>query len=402
MCGHFGIFGHIGPKLETCFEDGLSFDQIRGPHSTGAAFIEDRTYKVATFKDVVLPHRLYRRPEWPKLMALNVLGIIGHNRMATVGKQIPANAHPFTHGAITMAHNGTLKEKWRLEDAHTFDTDSEALCHTINKVGIERAWRMVNGPATIVYWNANDKSLNFLSNCERPFHYSEVSGGNAIVWCSDNDLLKMALARNGLNTHGKHEQYILESDKLVTWKMKKKGGLSYDVKELETFQEARVLGGNVGTSQSVGNIRSFKGVFKNGKWYDRATGKELDDDTSDPWGDRSGEFNGLPPKIERKATETDVPFARPSISSTMPTSTNTEKTTDPSTQTKAGTSATSTDGLRCDGITETEFHDTYKKCCFCNESLKFEYQEATVLDKKTAACQDCSRAADLSGVRLCS
>lgn len=367
---------------------------MRGPHSTGAAFIEKGTYRVDVVKDTVLPHKLYRDPRWAPLTSRKNICIIGHNRFATMGKQVKENAHPFHHGDIVLAHNGTLTGQHRLPDHEKFDVDSENIAHSINTIGVEETWKNTDGAATVVFWDQTDRTLNFLSNLQRPFFYSWISGGHAIAWCSDIDFLKGALNRNGLVTSTKQDQFTLAKDKLTTFKMGRKGGISFYQTDLEPFRF------QIGTSSSA---KGF--IYRGGKWYNKDTGEEVPESSvpSTAWTRGEHQFpmgfgkddplEGLDAAMEEAAKHRTgfIDTSLPVVVDTTTSSTGTEEK-------KSGKTTTrKTSNFKC---TKAEFDKNYDRCCFCELKHVLDYDTATILDRKTAACEDCAREADINNIKM--
>lgn len=124
--------------------------------------------------------------------------MVGHNRHATIGAINDRNAHPFTHGAITLCHNGTLIDQDLLPDAKDFEVDSENICHSINKIGAAETIQKLNGAFTLVWHNAEDKTLNIIRNDERPFHLVETVTGD---WfgASEEDMILWIIKRKSTN-----------------------------------------------------------------------------------------------------------------------------------------------------------------------------------------------------------
>ncbi len=153
MCGIIGYIG--GRNAISIVMDGLKRLEYRGYDSAGIAFLEDGKVRVRRCKG--------------KISALEAITgtltkssnlAIGHTRWATHGKPSDENAHPHRSDGIVVVHNGIIENYVELKHAlqaegFTFssETDSEVLCHLINKhaakapldEAVRRAIREVTG-----------------------------------------------------------------------------------------------------------------------------------------------------------------------------------------------------------------------------------------------------------------
>lgn len=148
MCGIIGIIGtsEAAPRLV----ESLRRLEYRGYDSAGIA--------------VVTPEGVERRRAAGKIRNLEgeieaapVSGQvgIGHVRWATHGAPTVANAHPHSHGAVTLVHNGIIENyaeiKAELEaKGHVFssDTDTEVIAHLLDVtlktgLGLREAFKAV-------------------------------------------------------------------------------------------------------------------------------------------------------------------------------------------------------------------------------------------------------------------
>tara|TARA_Y100000310_G_scaffold344692_1_gene458844 strand:- start:4264 stop:5634 length:1371 start_codon:yes stop_codon:yes gene_type:complete len=195
MCGLVGYAGRYRINRERMFKDMLLMDIIRGHHSTGVSLISKnfkKTNKITGDAVVLLQHKLTK-----KMFKKPSPIYLGHNRFATTGKINQKNAHPFTFGNITGAHNGTLRGVHLLEDEKKFDVDSKAILNAINKKGIEKTWSLLHGAAALSWYDAKEKSINLIRNHERPLFYAYLEDKlDGVFWASETWILESAAARN--------------------------------------------------------------------------------------------------------------------------------------------------------------------------------------------------------------
>lgn len=199
MCGLVGVIGRPTYKAKSVFKDLLQMDVIRGPHSTGvAAFGNKRTF---VLKNTHLPQIILSSPKWKTNVENDYSDfhvLMGHNRLATQGKITKRNAHPFHHGDITLMHNGTLTKDFAC-DGKNFETDSEGIAYTINKLGIEETWKELRGAAALVWWDRKDKTVNLITNGQRPLSLAWSIDQEQIIWASEKWMIEAAAERNKFN-----------------------------------------------------------------------------------------------------------------------------------------------------------------------------------------------------------
>lgn len=338
--------GVLTPKLVSVFEDLLTLDLVRGFDSTGIGFVNQK-YQLTTLKHTCWPYELMRAPSYAKLMGHHNVCLIGHNRAATKGSVTKENAHPFMHDGIVLAHNGTLDQPGKLPDYSHKDskTDSEAICKAVSKLGIKEAWKLVCGAATLVFWDRKTNSLNFVSNNQRPFHFCYVNNKTAVVWASDENMLKAALNRRDVDIDNK-EIISPHRDRLYTITIpEKKGALLVEKTDLDPF--------------------SFH-VARRGYHHGDSEYWPQQDEL---WQDRA--------KRARVATAAESFRGGHGTVTTPPFNLN-----------------------KNDAMSEEDFNKAIEDCLFCERSVKGQFKECTIIDTRSAACKKCSDVAAREHIRL--
>jgi len=187
-------------------------DSLRGEDSAGIIVVPNviggrvKTHKRAIPIYDFIDGKKYR----DCLMGANKV-LVGHNRWATKGGVSNETAHPFTHGDVTMVHNGTLKDQTLLPDNKDYAVDSENICHAINKQGIKDTWKQVDGAAALVWWdNSGDGTLQIIRNKERPLHYCYSLDNSKLYFASEEWMLVSALERNDVN-YGEVKEFVVNT-----------------------------------------------------------------------------------------------------------------------------------------------------------------------------------------------
>lgn len=133
MCG---IIGYIGNKdAIPIVMNGLRRLEYRGYDSAGIAYLLDTKIEIKRCKG-----KIKNLEDIIQTITVSSGLAIGHTRWATHGRPSDENAHPHRSDGIVLVHNGIIenyvqiKNKLRSEGyLFTSDTDTEVICHLINK-----------------------------------------------------------------------------------------------------------------------------------------------------------------------------------------------------------------------------------------------------------------------------
>lgn len=206
MCGLVGIAGKLTYQDEATMKRLLVLDSFRGMDSTGLAAVRTANGDSFISKIASHPFDLFDTKSFDKvLLASSSSVFLGHNRAATVGKVVGANAHPFQSGSIVGAHNGTLEFNcWTdLEKSigEQTGTDSQAIFIGIDKLGVEEVITNLEEGSTpargawaLTWVDTENMTINFLRNKHRPLWFAFDKTCNRIIWASEWEMIQAATA----------------------------------------------------------------------------------------------------------------------------------------------------------------------------------------------------------------
>lgn len=211
MCGLIGVatktnfgFSHSENKIAN---ELLFMDTLRGEDSTGVCLVKN-TGDVSVIKKATwAPAFICSKPfqELDSIAYKQGKIFMGHNRKATVGEVVSANAHPFiVNDEFVLMHNGSLPTHKHLADTKV---DSEAIA-----IYLHEHWKdddtpenkakvlaKIGGAWCLVFYDLRTEKLNIVRNAQRPMNFMVNNG--TLVWSSDEHILKAGLSRNAQPVH---------------------------------------------------------------------------------------------------------------------------------------------------------------------------------------------------------
>lgn len=164
-------------------------DQIRGFDSVGV-MAEKLSGTVDFYKHVYDP-ATFLEDKKTRAVLTSAKAMVGHNRAATRGNVTPMNAHPFSHGPITLVHNGTLTYPLP-PNASQFEVDSESIAYGLSQVepdGAAAFLESLRGAYALCWHDARDSSWNIARNADRPLHYMTLTNGETMYISSERGIL---------------------------------------------------------------------------------------------------------------------------------------------------------------------------------------------------------------------
>lgn len=211
MCGLCGIAGNLIGTDQRAFKMLLFLSELRGEDATGIIKVnrpapkDFKKHKHINFsamrQTVRASHFLHYDEDGKKQKALwapgDAIAYLGHTRSGTIGdKNKVTNAHPFNFGKVIGMHNGTISHKFKHSDE--YETDSEALYRNINDYGLEEALNEAQSWTAawaLTFLDKEKYTLNLIRNDKRPLHLAVCDGKSAVVWASEEWMLKEVIKR---------------------------------------------------------------------------------------------------------------------------------------------------------------------------------------------------------------
>jgi len=199
MCGLVGFISttktHWKQK-EEFMQKALFVDTLRGLDGTGIFAVPHTTLD----KPPLSYKRALPAPDYLWLRTTKKLigdvdkyfACIGHNRAATQGGVRDETSHPFTHGPITLVHNGTLISRRGL--SNNFAVDSEDICHALaEEEDAKKVLEKLDGAYALIWYDQRTQMLSMARNKERPLHFTYSECGNNLFIASEAWMLTASI-----------------------------------------------------------------------------------------------------------------------------------------------------------------------------------------------------------------
>ena len=274
----------------------LISDMFRGMDSTGV-YAVNKFGNLKSIKDAS-PASMFINKKEANSFFNNFISdyhmVVGHNRKATMGGIESATAHPFIEGNICLVHNGTLQNHYKLANR---TIDSNAIAAHINENGYKSLLKQIEGAYALIWYNAEEKTVYFTRNAERPLHLVETK--EKIYLASESKMLDWILDRNDINKieiqnvpTDKVFKFNLETRKLEAESKPKKAEPpknKFQNQSNQTGCMVSVSGNNVSTPYSTAQNKATIETYKSNQlvswrmlnWEVRSASYKLEGETTD-------------------------------------------------------------------------------------------------------------------------
>lgn len=204
MCGIFGYSTKNNATL-TSSEQEQRFRiisamaiamQSRGDESTGVAW-ETKDKKTYTLKSTQPAYKFVQRDDFKAILADDARFILGHTRLASMGKVSHENAHPFKKGNILGVHNGSVTN-WE-EVNKDVEVDSEVIFELLAKLPEKEVFPQLRGNFAVGWHNLlASHTLMFVTH-NNPLFFCQVPSLKSMFWISEKEPLEAVLIAAGVS-----------------------------------------------------------------------------------------------------------------------------------------------------------------------------------------------------------
>jgi predicted glutamine amidotransferase len=186
MCGQIGFSGYKGQEFDiNKVKILLLFNQERGKDATGIwTPLSGLVKTIQESEDYISSQNSIGK-------IIEDITLMGHCRQGTIGKNNPANAHPFQYDNIVFQHNGSLTNHNAIAREYNlqfndWDVDSQVIAQILNKEQKPHVFTEIEGSFACIWTDTSRKAtklkqddslLYILRNEERPLYYGITSEG---------------------------------------------------------------------------------------------------------------------------------------------------------------------------------------------------------------------------------
>ncbi len=206
MCGLCGVTSRFLNRAELeVFQDLLTVSTIRGRYGAGIAALPSKFESTPQIlRTEWTGAALANSEELDQLFKTQMTMIMGHTRAPTTGTFEIKHVHPFRVKHIVGVHNGTFGRVMGnpIKDG---ESDSETFYSAVAEVGIEEAIKESTGAYSLVWYDSEELTLNFLRNSLRPLyvhHPASTTHVSTLYWASEASMLELCVSRKHNFTRG--------------------------------------------------------------------------------------------------------------------------------------------------------------------------------------------------------
>jgi Glutamine amidotransferase domain len=202
MCGIIathtaGKFGFYPAEIQQ-FKQMLILTSFRGIDGTGLAGA-DYINGVDVVKAVDNPYNLLaynKANDFFNLFLNDYRTVLGHCRYSTMGAVDALSAHPFQEGAITLIHNGVIRNFKELKGDRVVSVDSHLVACLLNEKPAKEVIESLQGAYVLMWIDTRDNSFNIARNKERPLFVATNKTKTTLVFSSEKATLTWNNVRN--------------------------------------------------------------------------------------------------------------------------------------------------------------------------------------------------------------
>lgn len=157
--------------------------------------------------------------------------IICHTRKATVGKISVENSHPWRFGHIVGAHNGSVNNHLEIKNKTGVDLEVDSM-YIFDSFQRGKGFEGIRGYGAVEWINEseNPNAIKLL-RASGGASLSVLVNAHGVVWSSDKDHLKLALAVSGIGDGDK----VLEPESQIVYRVE--GGKLFKTTTKMGFEE---------------------------------------------------------------------------------------------------------------------------------------------------------------------